>query len=65
MFVDPSCGATDAFVDLSCGATDAFGNPRFGATDAFSDLTITSFSEVLAFLKLCLKIYFFGPRYYC
>ena len=65
MFGDPSCGATDAFGDPSCGATDAFGNPssgatdafgdpRFGATDAFSDPTITSFSEVLAFLKLYL-----------
>ena len=34
-----------------------FGDPRFGADDAFSDLT-TSFSDVLAFLKLNLKIFF-------
>ena len=65
MFGDPSCGATDSFGDPSCVATDAFGDPRFGATDAFSDPTITSFSELLAFWKLYMNNFCFGPSYYC
>ena len=59
MFGDPRFGATDAFGDPSFGATDAFGDPSCGAVDAFSDPTITSFSDILPFLKLKSSSIFF------
>ena len=46
---------------VDCGATDVFGDPRFGATGTLSDLTITSFLEGFAFLK----IFFVDFRYHC
>ena len=52
MFRKTRCGAIGAYRETQCGAVDAIRETHCGVIDVFSGPSITSFSEVSAFLKL-------------